>query len=163
MPTRIRRREVKPPRATEEGPDPRAERRSRALTEPLDIHPRSDHPFVALEVRNPTHRTHYLVVVPGAPSLEGALCQCSDFARRGLGTCKHLEAVRLWLGEHPTPIPAAPAGLREWAAPLWSEVDRRIAWLSHDRGPWALRVRGPGDVLVRDGPKGRGPRVVPLR
>ncbi|MGI0131798.1 MAG: hypothetical protein ACREDK_01685 [Thermoplasmata archaeon] len=122
-----------------------AQRRHRALEEPFDIRPRTDLPFAAVEVRNPIRQTHYLVLLPAAPSQESAMCVCIDFARRGLGTCKHLEATRLWLTEHPGPLPVAPD---PDPSPVWVEVDARQAVrVGGVDGPDLRRV---GSVLYRE-------------
>src|SRR5271170_920842 len=83
-----------------------AERRSRAVEEPLDVRLLAQEPFPLLEVRNPLHRTDYRVMLPTFPDRTVALCTCSDFARRGLGTCKHIEAAGRWLERHPNAPPA---------------------------------------------------------
>jgi len=105
-----------------------AERRARSLEEPLDVRLRSRSPFALVEVRNPIHRTDYLVMLPEFPSEAVRLCTCSDFARRGLGTCKHVEAAARWLRTHPG---AAPTPLADVAPTprggAWEEIDRRIA------------------------------------
>ncbi len=51
----------------------RAERRSRALEEPLDVRVEIGWPFAAAEVRNPKRRTHYRVYFPAYPSQEAGL------------------------------------------------------------------------------------------
>jgi hypothetical protein len=120
---------ARPPRTPERrGPpaaEARAERRARAIEEPLDVRLKSADPYPLLEVRNPIHRTAYLVMLPEFPSPTPALCTCTDFARRDLGTCKHIEAGLHWLGAHPDARP--PAILRAPARPtgVWTEIDRR--------------------------------------
>ena len=47
-------------------------------------------------VYNPVSRNDYRVVYRGEAS-EWNYCSCMDFKASRLGTCKHLEAVRLWL------------------------------------------------------------------
>lgn len=47
-------------------------------------------------VHNPVSRNDYRVVYRGEAS-EWNYCSCMDFKASRLGTCKHLEAVRLWL------------------------------------------------------------------
>ena len=119
------------------------ERRRRGREEPLQVSVRETSPVPHLRVRNPLHGTQYDLYFPGYPSLEGGLCTCPDFARRGLGTCKHLEAVRLWALEHPDlepkPRPPGPPAGR-----LWAEVDRRR---SAARGTDGRTLRGVGAVL----------------
>lgn len=101
-------------------------RRRRGLEEPLDFAVHTPGDVVVLRVRNPLHGTQYLLYLPAYPSREWALCTCPDFARRGLGTCKHLEGAARWIDAHPLadfPAPA-PGG----ATPsLWPEIDRRRA------------------------------------
>ena len=52
-------------------------------------------------VKNPKSRQTYKVVYRGAES-PWNYCSCLDFKTSRLGTCKHLEATRLWLENHPT-------------------------------------------------------------
>lgn len=52
-------------------------------------------------VKNPKSRQTYKVVYRGADS-PWNYCSCLDFKTSRLGTCKHLEATRLWLEHHPT-------------------------------------------------------------
>jgi hypothetical protein len=102
-----------------------AERRSRAVEEPLDVLLLFRAPFPLLEVRNPLHRTHYRVMLPAFPERSVALCTCSDFARRGLGTCKHIEASARWLERHPNAPPAGPGPTLDPEG-VWGEIDRRV-------------------------------------
>ncbi len=48
------------------------------------------------QVRNPKSRSQYKVVYRGAYS-PWNYCSCPDFRTSGLGTCKHVEGVKLWL------------------------------------------------------------------
>lgn len=48
-------------------------------------------------VHNPKKQNDYKVVYRGLHS-EWNYCSCMDFKTSRLGTCKHIEAVRLWLG-----------------------------------------------------------------
>ncbi|HEV2231691.1 MAG TPA: hypothetical protein VGS18_05855 [Thermoplasmata archaeon] len=137
-------REESPAPATNE--ELRAERRARAIEEPLDVRVVQTIPFLALEVRNPVRNSHYRVLVPAFPSKESALCSCPDFARRGIGTCKHLEAVWLHLDQEPPTTPIRRAELRP-ATDLWAEIDRRLARL--DAATMSGRaLRSVGAVLV---------------
>jgi hypothetical protein len=141
---RSRRSATRPTRAEER--DAVAERRSRALEEPLAIRAREGAPYPLLEVRNPLHGTAYLVMLPSFPAREAELCTCTDFARRGLGTCKHIEAGYRWRQAHrpePPAEPPAPAESR------WKEIDRRVA--SPGAGPDSLRLRRAGRVLFEPG------------
>ena len=47
-------------------------------------------------VRNPKSRSQYKVIYRGAYS-PWNYCSCPDFRTSGLGTCKHIEGVKLWL------------------------------------------------------------------
>lgn len=124
----------------------RAERRARALEEPLDVRPEQTIPFLALEVRNPMRNSHYRVLVPAYPSREGALCSCPDFARRGIGTCKHLEAVWLYLERSPPTTPIRRAEPRA-TSELWAEIDRRLSRLD-PRTTDGPALRAIGAVLI---------------
>jgi hypothetical protein len=152
--------EHEPPHSPARGPpdDPWAiaERRSRAVEEPLDVVVLTREPFALLEVRNPLHRTVYRVMLPAFPDRSVALCTCSDFARRGLGTCKHIEAAGRWLERHPgAPALLAPPALDP--GPVWEEIDGRLIVEATSRGPESLRWRAPGAVLYERG----GPPYLP--
>jgi hypothetical protein len=135
----------------------REARRTRAAEELFDVRPRPGYAFWALDVRNPMRKTRYRVLFPAYPSLEGAMCDCTDFATRGLGVCKHVEAARLWLderreaGELPPRPDAGETGERD-LAPVWAEIDRRLAARDRDGAPAARRLRRPGAALYRDAP-----------
>ncbi len=134
-------------------PDAIRERRTRALEEPLDTRLRSRRPYPMLEVRNPLHRTVYLVLLPEFPSRASALCTCTDFARRGLGTCKHIEAGARWLEEHPDATPLDPRS--EHPAPVsrrWRRIDARLAAAGAAPGTDARRIRRAGAVLIEPEP-----------
>jgi hypothetical protein len=124
-----------------------SERRSRSLEEPLDLRLRQREPYPLVEVRNPLHRTAYLVMFPAYPDRTPVLCTCTDFARRGLGTCKHIEAADRWIGSHsnatPSPEPKTPPS----PASLWHEIDRRLAREPKVGRPASLRVREAGAAL----------------
>jgi hypothetical protein len=140
-------------RRTNEAPPPGeaiAQRRLRAVEEVLDVRRLESTPYPHLEVRNPVHRTRYLVLFPLYPDEEPAFCTCSDFARRGLGTCKHIEAAFRWLR-----LPENAGAPEEGAVPakpiesdrIWAEIDRRRARLPAE-GPKDIRVLArPGAVL----------------
>ena len=51
-------------------------------------------------VRNPLKNNEYKVVYRGANS-PWNYCSCMDFKTSRLGTCKHVEAVRIWLSRKP--------------------------------------------------------------
>ena len=121
---------ARPPPQPRPGPHERRTavdaRRTRAVEEPLDVRLRRRETYPILEVRNPLHGTAYWVLLPEFPSADSALCTCTDFARRDLGTCKHIEAGHRWLSDHPDAPPLLPpsrSGLRGPA--LWKEIDRR--------------------------------------
>ncbi len=83
--------------------------------------------YPLLEVRNPVHKTAYLVMLPEFPSVGSALCTCTDFARRGLGTCKHIAAAERWLRANPdAPSRGRDEPARGDPAAVWREVDRRL-------------------------------------
>ena len=48
------------------------------------------------QVRNPRSHSQYKVIYRGAYS-PWNYCSCPDFRTSGLGTCKHVEGVKLWL------------------------------------------------------------------
>jgi hypothetical protein len=129
----------------------RSERRSRSLEEPLDLRLARREPFPLIEVRNPLHRTAYLVMLPSFPDPASALCTCADFARRGLGTCKHIEAADRWLTNHPDAVPAAPAKPGPHTAAVWKEIDRRLEKAGRDPRPESVRVREAGAALFETG------------
>ena len=127
-------------------------RRARAIEEPLDVRVRRTDVYPILEVRNPLHRTAYRVFLPEFPSVASALCTCTDFARRGLGTCKHIEAGWRWLREHPdTPTLFGPVPRARRGGGAWSEVDRRLRALANDPAVPSLRYRRPGAALYEKG------------
>ena len=101
------------------------ERRSRARVELLEVRPREGSDYPILTVSNPMHGTRYRVHLPAYPELEPGACECTDFAQRGVGTCKHLEAARSWVVEHRSELvrPRAP-NLRTIAQRLWKAIDR---------------------------------------
>ena len=123
-------------------------RRERAIETPLDVRWRDDPRFVHLDVRNPLHKSHYDVLFPAYPSREFGFCTCTDFAKRDLGTCKHLEAAWLWLEERAgtlAPLPEAPS-----ERAVWEEIDRRLRAAPRLDRPLPLRVRYGGDALLMD-------------
>jgi hypothetical protein len=62
----------------------------------------------------------YHVLLPDAPSREGAQCSCPDFLTRNLGTCKHVEAVLAFVALNPPPRAkaAVPSGIS------WAEIEK---------------------------------------
>jgi hypothetical protein len=142
---------------TERRPGPRddplavAERKSRAVEEPLDLKLTAREPYVRVEVLNPLHHSVYQVLLPTYPDPEVALCDCSDFARRGLGTCKHIEAARRWLDRHPHAPVTGPATPPWDGAAAWAEIDRRLSLAPPPGVPESLAWRRPGAVLFEPG------------
>jgi hypothetical protein len=126
-------------------------RRARAHEELFDIRLVPQSAFVHLDIVNPLRGSRYEVLMPGYPDLSTGVCTCSDFAQRDLGTCKHLEAVRLWLPDHPGEIGASgqadPSSATRTAG-VWEEIDRRISALREDGHPPSQRLRRPGRALV---------------
>ncbi|MCI4325930.1 MAG: hypothetical protein L3K00_08670 [Thermoplasmata archaeon] len=126
-------------------PEDRAERRSRALEEVLDVRRVQGPPGVlTLEVRNPRRHSHYTLYIPAYPDRTGSYCGCVDFARRDLGTCKHIEAAWLWLSDHPdeTEAPGAPT-----PSPGWASIEKRSRHPKQD-GPASARIRYVGELLL---------------
>jgi hypothetical protein len=125
-------------------------RRSRAHEELFDIRTVPRAPFFLLEVGNPLRGTRYRVYFPAYPLTEPSACDCTDYARRAVGTCKHLEAARLWLEEHPKGIPPGPPSRGPWSAALWREIDARQLLRLRDAHAPSLRWRRPGAVLYEN-------------
>jgi hypothetical protein len=91
---------------------------------------------------------------PTFPDRDPALCTCTDFARRGLGTCKHIEAAAQWLRRHAdAPVPPAPGPPRSLSE-IWNEVDRRIDRMARSRRPESIRIRDAGAALFEPAPQG---------
>lgn len=133
------------------------ERRKRSVEEPLDVRLRQDTPFPILAVRNPLHGTEYLVMFPTYPSSDVALCTCTDFARRGLGLCKHIEAAERWLGRQTGKHPARALATRSAASPgVWKRIDQALAGREFSSAPASLAWRRPGRLLFA----GSGPSTV---
>ncbi|MCI4350723.1 MAG: hypothetical protein L3K15_04345 [Thermoplasmata archaeon] len=119
---------------------------SRGAPEPLDVRALTPPaPFPLVEVRNPAHQTRYLVALPEFPDRAGALCSCDDYARRGKGTCKHIEAAFVALRAHPPAPPAPPDP--EWVRSVWAEIDRRGFVPREGVSPGPREVRAAGRVL----------------
>jgi hypothetical protein len=133
-----------------------ADRRSRALEEPLDVR-RRPAPYPQFEVRNPLHGTSYRVMLPEFPRRASELCTCTDFARRGLGTCKHIEAAYRWASDHATEPASPPSSARPGPSPesVWKEIDRRLA--APGAGPAPQRLRRPGAALFERGARAGRP------
>ncbi len=55
------------------------------------------------QVINPINKSEYKVVYRG-PGNEWNYCSCMDFKASKLGTCKHVEAVALWIEQNHLPI-----------------------------------------------------------
>lgn len=54
-------------------------------------------------VKNPMAKSEYKVVYRGEES-PWNYCSCMDFKTSQLGTCKHLEAIKLWITAHHRPV-----------------------------------------------------------
>lgn len=123
------------------------------MEEPLDVRLRRRDVYPILEVRNPLHGTAYRVLLPEYPSASSALCTCTDFARRDLGTCKHIEASVRWLLEHPNPRPLHSRS-RDAAtlARLWREIDRQQSALGPPGDPESRAWRRAGRLLYEGRP-----------
>ena len=133
-----------PPRPSPDPGDeePKAARRRRASEESLDVRARSDRPYPSYEVRNPIHGTRYRVLAPDLREEPIYLCPCPDFGRRDVGTCKHVEAVRIHRAAEPE---APPAGPRRDVEGLWRRIDERRARL----GTPPLRDLRPLEAIGR--------------
>lgn len=93
-------------------------------------------------------------MLPEFPARTSALCTCEDFARRGLGTCKHIEAAYRWKTEHPEVPPLLtrdrPASRTRG---VWREVDRRLAGaLARTEAADLRKWRRAGTVLYDRSP-----------
>lgn len=77
-------------------------------------------------VRNPRSRSQYKVIYRGAYS-PWNYCSCPDFRTSGLGTCKHVEGVKLWL-------------LAEGKEPYRGEPDYSSVYVDY-RGGRSIRIR----------------------
>lgn len=76
-----------------------------AVKEVLSIVPRGDEAvYGVFDVRNPKTKNIYKVVYRGLDS-RWNYCSCMDFKTNQLGTCKHVEAVRIWLDERHKKVP----------------------------------------------------------
>lgn len=148
-PSRRRRRSTRVP--PERIPWLRYDRFSRSVTEHLRVRPVPGYPFWVLTVRNPVHHTQYQVTLAEYPQEESQFCSCVDFARKAIGTCKHIEAARAWLGGQPELRLAAvpPRG----APALWKAIDRSVR--TSGPGPDAVRLRTAGRLLF-EGNRPRG-------
>ncbi len=130
-----------------------ASRRLRAAEEPLDVRLVRRDPFVELEVRNPLHGTRYRVFFPSYPERDAALCTCTDFARRGLGTCKHVEAGWEWLSGPSAPPRAAATSPIE-PTPLWARLRRDAAALARRDVRDIRELERLGRAMIEDpGPR----------
>lgn len=126
------------------------ERRRRSVEEPLDVRLRAVEPYPVLAVRNPLHGTEYLVLWPTYPSPDVTMCTCTDFARRGLGRCKHIEAAARWMEGHPLERPDRSARTRSTARlgyGLWKRIDRAVEDAASDPAPASLALRKAGRLL----------------
>jgi hypothetical protein len=142
------RRRPAPPLSAEDRAREAQRRRLRAREELLDVRVDERPPFPLLEVSNPLRGTHYRVYAPAYPSWEAASCDCTDFARRGLGTCKHLEAARAWAAERPEALHPTRTARDPEVAAVWKAIDARLGAAGSRRSrPAAQRWREPGAAL----------------
>ncbi len=87
-------------------------------------------------------------MLPEFPARSSALCTCTDFAKRGLGTCKHIEAGVRWLADHPNPPPLKPGGGdAARTMRVWKKVDQRLGGAGKDPAPPSQRWRRAGATL----------------
>jgi hypothetical protein len=156
QPRRRRRRSTREP--PERLPWLRYDRMARAVTERLRVRPVPGQPFWVLTVRNPVHHTHYQVVLPEYPADEAVFCSCPDFARKGIGTCKHVEAAFSWLEVHPDL--AAPAAAPRGVSAVWRAVDAAQEASQAEGPPATVRLRLAGRALfeTRTSSSGKGPK-----
>lgn len=123
------------------------------MEERLSVRWRTEGALVLAEVRNPFHHTMHRVFFPAYPATEPVLCDCTDFARGGAGTCKHVEAARIEPADPtPSPLGAASRTAGGLSARLWKEVDRRLARLAERPDRRARAYRRAGSVLVESTP-----------
>ncbi len=136
----------------------REARRARARSELFDVAVDPAPPYLVLRVANPLRGTRYRVHLPSGRDGPTGVCECPDFGQRGFGTCKHLEAARLWLAEHPGEGGVGRPGRRAdpWIAAFWEAVDAARRSGPADReAPRARLWRRPGRLLF-DPPRSRG-------
>ena len=119
---------------------------------------RSRVPFLDLEVRNPVHRTSYRVFFPEYPERDSAFCGCTDFARRGLGTCKHVEAAWDWLRAQPSLPEVVEGSIGPPAADVWQEVDRRLEELGRSSPRVIREVERAGAPLFEPSQEPAAPK-----
>jgi len=75
-------------------------RRQAAQKENLIVRqPGDEGQYGVYEVRNPLSHNVYKVVYRGLAS-KWNFCSCPDFRTNQLGTCKHIEAVKIWRTDH---------------------------------------------------------------
>ncbi len=146
---RGRRRPPVPRPRPEELPGLRADRKARAVSEHLHVRELSGWPFRVVEVRNPAHKTRYRVALPAYPDSAGQFCGCEDFARRDLGTCKHIEAAALWSVEHPIPRTEQKEGgtVGSRAERLWRRIERALREACRIDALGPIRLRQAGRLL----------------
>jgi hypothetical protein len=122
--------------------------RSAYRDEVLEVRPLTGVPFAAFEAVNRSRGSRYPVYLPAAPSLEGAMCTCEDFARRGRGVCKHIEAVAVYLRDAPPPAAPDRTIERQRAADTWGAIDEGFAALPTGPAPTARQLRAIGRALL---------------
>lgn len=77
-------------------------RKQQAQSEKFGIETRGNGEYI---VRNAVSKSEYKVIYRGAYS-KWNYCSCMDYRTSGLGTCKHIEAVRLDSRCKPSPVPS---------------------------------------------------------
>ncbi|XXY54054.1 DEAD/DEAH box helicase [Sorangium sp. So ce269] len=140
----------------------------RAHTEPFGVTPLSGRVDGDYEVASKSGGRYVVDLVDG--SARHDTCTCPDFLGNQLGTCKHLEAVRRAVAEHPAwcrafarlDAPARPTltvqaqgGLRLLAVGVWPEAlrEQRARLVQAGGLLKALSARGAGEQAL-------GPRIV---
>ena len=77
-------------------------RKQQAQTENFGISSRGNGEYL---VRNANSRSEYKVIYRGVAS-KWNFCSCMDFRTSGLGTCKHIEAIKMDMHCKPAPVPS---------------------------------------------------------
>lgn len=77
-------------------------RKQQAQSEDFGISSRGNGEYL---VKNANSRSEYKVIYRGAAS-KWNFCSCMDFKTSGLGTCKHIEAIKLDRHCKPVPVPS---------------------------------------------------------
>ena len=117
--------------------DASQQRRERAAREHLSLSYEPTPLGVPAWIVSGPRGNRYRVLLPEAPSREGAQCSCPDFLTRGLGTCKHVEATLAHLARNP------PASFSPGATPPpplpWPVLEEALEELLREQGPQLSR------------------------